>query len=285
MSDRACYRVLKVLNNNVILARDLSVDQEIVLTGRGIGFHCKVGSEVEIPADKLEKSFVAYDKDIKAKYLQIINKLDGEVLGIGEEIISKAEKELGELDPHIHIALTDHIAFTIDRLKEGMVISNPFLEEIKMLYKEEYNLGIKAALLIKERLNVDIPDTEVGFIALHLHAARQNKMVSETVKYTSLIRQLIEIIEEELSLKIDPVDLDYSRLVNHLRCSIDRLMNEKTVNNPLLQRIKEEFREFFELARKLAFYIEDRMSVVMSEDELGYLALHLHRLKNSKNNK
>ncbi len=282
MSDRVTYKVLKVLNNNVILARNLSLDQEMVLIGKGIGFNCKVGIEVKIPADKLEKNFVAYDKNIKAKYLQIINKLDGEVLGLGEEIITVAEKELGELDSHVHIALTDHIAFSIDRLAEGMVISNPFQEEIKILYNEEYKLGLKAAVLIKERLNVEIPESEVGFIAMHLHAARQNKKVSETVRYTSLIRSLIKIIEVELSIKIDSLDLNYTRLVNHLRCSIDRLENNKTVSNPLIIRIKEEFKDSFEIAKKLALSIQKTLDIVMSDDELGYLALHLHRLKDNQ---
>lgn len=281
MSDRTNYKILKKLNNNVVLARDKIVNQEMILTGKGIGFQCKVGSEVEIAADKIEKSFFAYDKNIKRKYFQLINSIDSEVLGIGEEIITMAEKELGELDPHIHIALTDHIAFTIDRLTAKINISNPFLEEIKILYNDEYKQGIKAATLIRDRLGLEIPESEVGFIALHLHAARQNKKVSETVKHTSLIKHLIEIIEESLSFKISPIDLCYSRLVNHLRFSIDRMVKNKTIINPLLEKIKIELRESFQLAKTLAIYIEERLNLVVNEDEIGYLALHLHRLKDS----
>ncbi|AZO93507.1 PRD domain-containing protein [Halocella sp. SP3-1] len=279
MSDRSEYIVLKVLNNNVVLAKELSAAQEMVLIGKGIGFQCKTGKKVQIPVEKIEKSFITYSKPIKNKYLQLINELDGQILGIGEEIIALAENELGDLDPHVHIALTDHIAFTIERLNNGMDISNPFLEEIKILYNQEFRLGVKAADLIKERLSLEIPESEVGFIAMHLHAAREKKKVSQTVRNTSLIRHLVEMVEEELNIKINPLNLTYTRLVNHLRCSLDRLKNNKKVRNPLVDRIKKEFGETFKIAQNLGARIEESLKVVVNEDELAYITLHLHRLK------
>lgn len=281
MSDRLEYDVIKVLNNNVILVRDLSAGQETVLIGNGIGFQCKTGTRVKLPADRIEKSFVAYDKKIKNKYLQIIKQLDGEILGLGEEIILMAEKELGKMNSHIHIALTDHIAFALDRLQDGLEITNPFFEEIKILYNEEYKLGTKAAELIQKRLGVEIPDSEIGFIALHLHAARQNIKVSQTVKYTSLLKQLITIVEDELGKKLNPTELSYTRLLNHLRFSIDRVEKNKKITNPLLSRIKEEFKESYQLADKIANQIEKSLQVTVSEDERGYITLHLYRLKES----
>lgn len=280
MSDATkTYKILKVLNNNVILAYDAAIQQEMVLVGKGVGFGCKADELVEIDLNKLDKSFVTYDQELKNKYLQVIKELNGEVLGIGEEIIAMAEIELGALNPHIHIALTDHIGFALDRLQEGLEFTNPFLDEIKILYADEFRLAIKAAELIRARLRVELPETELGFIALHIHSARQNKKISETVKSTFLLKQLVGIVEREFKRKIDPQDVSYTRLIYHLRFLFNRMEKNKKVKNPLFDAIRNEFRDSYLLAQKLAKQIEARLNISVNEDELGYITLHLQRLK------
>jgi len=61
-------------------------------------------------------------------------------------------------------------------------------------------------------MNIDIGDGEVGFIALHINAAKLNKEVKETLKETRLIKELVEIIEDSLDYKIEN-SLTYNRLI------------------------------------------------------------------------
>ncbi|WDC85765.1 PRD domain-containing protein [Caloramator sp. mosi_1] len=62
-----------------------------------------------------------------------------------------AREKLGvELNPHIHIGLTDHINFAITRLREGINIVNPFEMEIKTMYPTEYSIAEEAIELIKK---------------------------------------------------------------------------------------------------------------------------------------
>ena len=53
-----------------------------------------------------------------------------------------------------------------------IVIRNELLEPIRALYLEEFAIGMWAQKLIKTKLNIDIPEDEVGYIALHLRTAR-----------------------------------------------------------------------------------------------------------------
>ncbi len=282
MSAKNSYKIYKVLNNNVILACDLEKNKELVLVGRGIGYGRKCQEVVDIQKEDIEKYFINYDKKTKNEYLQLINELDSQVMGISEEIIALAEKKLHRLNPHIHIALTDHISFALERLKKGLEINNPFTEEIKILYTEEYSIGDNAAKMILERLGMQIPTSEIAFIAMHLHAARQNKKVTETVKYTNLIKSIIAIIENKLNIKLDVTDLSYKRLLTHLRFSIDRMEKNKTIKNPLLDKIKSEFYPTYKIASRIGMEIEKKLNLSVSEDELGYITLHLHRLQNNK---
>ena len=272
-------KVIKILNNNSILAYDMNKSQELIIIGNGIGFGRKKNEILILSDDEIEKLFITYDRKIKNQYYELINYLDENVMAVSEEIISVGEERLGSLNPHIHIALTDHVGFAIERFKQGLEINNPFLNEIKLLYPEEYEIGIVASKIINETLNINIPESEIGFIALHFHSARQNKEVGETVKYTSLIKRLIEIVEKELELKFDSSDLSYIRLVSHFRFVIDRLEKDKTETNPILNKIKTEYADSFEISKKIGKCIEDTLSLPVSDDELGYITIHIQRIK------
>lgn len=273
------YIISKVLNNNVILAIDCRTRQELILVGKGIGFGKREGKKIKLQNKDIEKSFIAYDEKTKKEYFQLISQLDGNVMGISEEIIAIAEKHLGQLNSHIHIALTDHIGFAIDRLKMGLEMNNPFLYEIRALYPEEFQAGLLAAEIIKDRLNVAISESEVGFIALHFHSARQNKRVTETMKDTRFLKEIIDLIQGELSVSIDNRDLMYTRLINHLRVTLNRVEEKKYIENPLLSNIKEQFKESYRIAQKIGEYIKEKKHINVTEEELGYLALHIERIK------
>ncbi len=275
------YIVSKVLNNNVILAINYDTKQELILIGKGIGFRKKEGKVVCLSEKDIEKSFIAYDEKTKKEYLQLLNQLDGKVMGVSEEIIAVAEKKLGTLNPHIHIALTDHIGFAIDRLKMGLQINNPFLYEIRALYPEEFQMGLIAADIIKDRLKINISESEVGFIAMHLHSARQNRKVTDTMKDTKLIKEIVDIIRRELNVSIELSNLTYTRLINHLRVTVYRLQENKCIENPLLSSIRQQFSNSYEIALKIGQYIGEKKHILVPEDELGYMALHIERLKES----
>lgn len=278
MSDKVSCRVKKVFNNNVILIKRKNGEEEVLL-GKGIGFGKKRGQLLELEASKIEKSFVTYDEKFKKQYFNLLNDLDGEIIGLSEEIISFAEKELGRLNQHIHIALTDHISFAVERLSEGMLIDNPFLEEIKVLYNEEYKVAIKAVEIINKRLDINLPEAEIGFITLHLYAARENSDVKNTLRDISLINELVNTIEKELGISLQVGELSYIRLINHLHFSIERARKKSKVRNPLIDRVKTEFMDSYHLAGKLSQLIKDKLGIQINEAEQGYMAIHLQRLK------
>jgi transcriptional antiterminator len=276
------YKIIKVLNNNVLLAIKVDSKEEMVLVGKGIGFNKRETTIIDLPLEKIEKAYGTYDSKTQGDYIKLIEQLDNDVIGVSEEIISKAESLLGNLNQHIHIALTDHIGFALERIKIGMEINNPFLYEIKTLYAEEFHAGEIAADMILDTLGVKINDSEIGFIALHFHSARQNRKVSETVKNTRILKEIVDIIEFSLDYKISNEGLMYSRLITHLKTALTRLEEHKYIENILLESIKEKFMGSFAIASKIGHYIEENTNMKVSEDELGFMALHIERIKSIK---
>lgn len=273
------FRILKILNNNIVLAFDLKNKEETIIIGKGIGFGKGENKKTYIPEDKIEKSFIAYDEKMKNEYFRLVKQIDSKIVEISEMIIDMAEKRLGELNSHIHILLTDHIGFAIERVKSGLEITNPFIDEIKILYPDEFDIALEGINIIKSKLDIDLGYGEIGFIAMHLHSSRKNINVRETMKNTRILNEIVAIIEDFLNIKLNKTDYNYKRLITHIQGALDRIKNKKHIENPILNNIKEQFKDSFEIIKKIKVKIEEEYEVTVPEQELGYMVIHIERLK------
>ncbi|HZG73604.1 MAG TPA: PRD domain-containing protein [Chondromyces sp.] len=271
--------VKKILNNNVLIA-DHPAYGEVVLIGKGIGFNRKPNDLLD--AGLAEKLFVLREKKERENYLKLLPHLEE---NIQEAIISAIElidqRTKGSLNEHIHVGLTDHLLFAVNRISNGMEIRNPFLVETKALYQQEYNIAKEVIDLLKERLGIDLPEGEAGFIALHIHSALANKELSEVNQDSQLITTLIKMIEEQLDVVIDKESIDYMRLVRHLRFAIERVKNGEEVEEPekLTFLLKEEYPLCYNLAWKLIKVMQQMLKKHVYDAEAVYLTLHLQRLQ------
>ena len=73
-----------------------------------------------------------------------------------------------QLRDTIYITLTDHISTAIVRCKEGLILKNALLWDIKQFYPDEFAMGIKAVGIIKEELGIEFLEDEAAFLALHI---------------------------------------------------------------------------------------------------------------------
>jgi transcriptional antiterminator len=271
------YVIEKTLSNNVVLAEK---DNKLyVLIGKGIGFGKKKGDTVS-NEQNIEQVYVHIEESQREDYNRILKDVDREIVAVCEEVIGFAVKTLGEeLNSHIHIGLTDHINFAIARLKDGIKIENPFLFEIKVMYPKEYSIAEVAINLIENRLNIRLPESEIGFIALHIHSARVNQSVGESLKYTSIVKEAVDFIQQEIGVTISEKSFDYTRLISHLKYSLYRIDNEKSLKNVLLLSIKRQLKKEYKIAKKVCDFISQKLGKEVPEDEVGYIAVHLNRLK------
>ncbi|WP_019639867.1 glucose PTS transporter transcription antiterminator GlcT [Paenibacillus fonticola] len=270
--------VAKVLNNNVIIANHPE-HGEVVVIEKGIGFNRKQGAS--IPLDAVEKMFILTNQQEQEQYKQLVPQVDENLIEVIGEIIKYiSQKTNTVLNEHIHIALTDHISFAIKRLEQDIAIHNPFLFETKEIYPLEYELAEYAIHLIHEKLGVDLGEDEIGFVALHINSAMTNRHVSEVREHTQLITDLVNMVEEELKLRILRHSLDYSRLLTHLRFAIERIRRGEKVAvvEKLEALLSQEYPDLYELAYRLTKVMEQRLNKPVYQAEISYLTMHLHRL-------
>ena len=72
--------VKKVYNNNVILAFDGNINNEVILTGCGIGFKKKSGDIID--NSKIEKKFIIQDNNFENKVNKLAMKYHEEIFEV-----------------------------------------------------------------------------------------------------------------------------------------------------------------------------------------------------------
>lgn len=271
-------KVIKSFNNNILLVMENG--KEKILFNKGIGFGKRPGDIVE-KGIVVEKIFVIEDKDNQRNFDEILNRVDTKLIALVEEVIAEITDELGEeLNENIHVGLIDHLFYAIRRLEDNEEIQNPFLVEIETLYGREFSMACRLATRIKEELGVEIPEGEKGFISLHIHSARNNGRLSNTIKYSYLSNSIVEHVEDRLKIEIDRKSIDYARFLTHIRFAIERIITDRPINNDLVDVIKMKYRLSYKIAEETRSIICKVLDInCVSEDEVAYLAMHIERFR------
>ncbi|MFW2491042.1 glucose PTS transporter transcription antiterminator GlcT [Clostridium chromiireducens] len=269
--------VIKSYNNNIV-----SVEmngQERILFAKGIGFGKKTGDKIE-KGTEVEKVFLIENEDNLRNFKQVIENVDEEFFELCERMISFIADELQEkLDERIHVALVDHLNFAVKRIADSEEIENPFLIEIKALYSTEYSLAERVAKKLQDEININIPLGEIGFIALHIHSARNSGVISNSIKNTYMINSIIEYIEEKMSIKIDKTSLDYARFLTHLKFAIKRISTNISIKNDFIKEIKSKYKISYKIAKGVSKILVEKLEKDVVDDEIAYLAMHIERFR------
>ncbi|MBP0724708.1 PRD domain-containing protein [Bacillus sp. RG28] len=277
------FIVKKVLNNNVIIAKD-NDNAEVVLIGKGIGFNKK--KDDHLPIDPVEKIFVLKDEEKQEQYKLLLPYMDEKLMGIIQQAIFTIGQSIGSnLNEQIHISLTDHLLFAIIRIRKGFSVDNPFLYETRAMYPDEFAIAMEVVNEINKELDVKLPIEEAGFITLHIVSALAKEYAFDVNKYSQIMKNLIEVIEESMQVKLDRSSINYIRLVRHLRFLIERIIrNEPSKESQSLSLIlKNEYPESYSLAWKIVKSLQTKLQKPVSEAEVIYLTMHLERLIQAKN--
>lgn len=95
--------------------------------------------------------------------------VEEDVMNVIEEVIALCEEKLGiRLDKKIYYGLSVHISNSIDRIRRNKKIVNPKLNNIREEFNKEFGVALEALKIIDEKLDIDMPIDEAGFIAMFL---------------------------------------------------------------------------------------------------------------------
>ena len=273
-------KIKKVLNQNAVLVVDAG--QEKVAVGKGVGFN-KKKNDLIFP-QQVERMFVMEPEGLK-KLQVLLSQIDEKYFFVTEEIIAHAEIVLGEkLNEHINIGLSDHIAFAAENIQNNIIVRNKLLHEIEILYSEEFSIAQWAVDYLTQTLEIPFSYDEAGYIAIHIHSARSGRTDnSKSIREVTIVSEIIHLIEQELGINIhdEKMSLSYSRLVNHLRLFIHRFQQSQyaVLDDEILDVVRKKYAESYEISKKVQVLLMRNFHYQVPNEELGYLAIHIERLK------
>lgn len=276
-------QIIKVINNNVISSED-DKGKEIVVMGKGIGFGKKAGEEIE--ETKIEKVFSLPDEST-SQFTQVVKDMPYEYIRTAELVIAYARETLGyHLSKNIYVTLTDHLGYAIERKRQGIVVANELSWEMKKFYNAEFQVGLKALDIVKQELDVELPEDEAGFIAIHLVNAQMGGQMNQSRNMPAMIKDILNIVRYTFQVELDEKSLSYERFVTHLRFFVQRVISREDSernDEEFDQLIADRFPRSYECAQKIKSYMKKKLDYEVSDVEISYLAVHIHRVIHSMN--
>ncbi len=273
-------KIKKILNNNAaIVISDEGVEQIVM----GVGLAYKMKNNDSIDASKIEKIFSLDNAGDHSMLKQLAIEIPMEYFTLSETIITYARTSLGKrLAESIHISLVDHIHTAILRFREGIVIKNPLLWDVKRFYMDEFKVGQVALEMIKEDFGCDLPVDEAAFIALHFVNAQMDDSREEAYSITKIMQEITTIVKHHFHTELDESSVYYYRFITHLKSFAQRLMSHTTYDseqdNELLDLIKFKYQNSFACVMKIHDFIIKQYQYVLSGEEQLYLTIHIERL-------
>lgn len=275
-------RVVKKINNNVAVCLDNN-GEEVVAFGNGIGF-----GKIPYELRDLNKISMTFYK-LNYQYYQLLKEIPSDIFDVSASIIKKAEMEISKpLNPNMIFSLADHINFAIKRIKTYKDAQLPFSYDIEHLYPQETKVGYYALNLIKKKLHIDLPVSEVTAIALHFVNSQAPEIVTNNKEnnINDLINQSTKILEQEFDININRKEFIYNRFIMHLRYYIQRIKaNEQLVendNSDLFNTMKENEPRIYLGAKRIADYIDEKLGTESNNDEIFYLMIYVKRIVNKE---
>ncbi len=274
------YTIKKVLNSSVVLVSD-NKDNEFILLGKGIGYGKKSGEQVE--EDSSNQTFVPVEDTKSKQFEELMDDIPIDILTVTQEIIVKAKQLLEcEFNKNLYLVLADHLNFAVQRVKEGINITNRVFWEIKNYYPKEFNAGMVAIYMFEEKTGVQLPEAEAANIAFHFANAEFGKQESaDTMKYAKVIGEINNIVIFSLNRNFDRQSANYMRFVTHIKFFVERYFTNSMLNSEddiLYNRMKESYPKEMDIALKIKSFLENKYGTLLTNEELTFLVVHIARI-------
>lgn len=267
---------IKKINNNVAICID-SKNKELIAFGKGIGFP-------KMPYEITDLSLISMTfYRIDNQFYELMEDIPEDVFEVTAHIVNKAEQLLDcSLNPNLIVTLADHINFAIIRVKKYKNMKMLFSYDIEQLYERETLLGKYAVDLIRQKLNVTLPESEITNIAMHFINAEEERIPEKKeASDEEAIQECADLIEDIFNIKINRDDFSYNRFSMHLRYYLKRIKDKKQFkdnNEDLIKSMKEAYPKVHICALKIAEVFRKRYNESVSEDEILYLMIHINRI-------
>lgn len=271
----------KVFNNNVVQVRNDKGEEEIIM-GRGLGFQKK--PEDLVDDSLVEKRFTLQDSSLINDLTSVYQNLSLKEIETVTAIIEHGQEVLDTVyDMALYISLADHLHYTFERLENGLIINNPLSWEIRKFFPKEFQVARDVIAIVKEMMDIDLPEDEVASLALHfINAQKDVGAIESGQQIAKIVTNILDIVRFHYG-KISEADMvSYNRFVTHIQYFAQRVINglvQGANDSFLFEQMKLNYPQAFTCTEKIKSFVETSYDFPVSKDEQVYLTIHIQRLE------
>lgn len=171
-----------------------------------------------------------------------------------------------------------YIEFALARIKLGKTVAVSMLTLENIRATAEFEIMSSVMQKLGEILGFYIPIEEVAHLSYVLHnGGRVTVDLQDDNNYADfqwIVYKLVDHIAEYLHISLPKDTPTFQNLIFHIRPAIYRLQNGIKLKNPLLDEIKTDFKTVYEAVKENIDILEETFSQKITEDEIGYIAMH-----------
>ena len=194
-----------------------------------------------------------------------------------EEILDKYNYHVREMAMPL---LMIHVGISLERM-----LRHNYIETLRsapdLKKRKEYAIATDFFKKMSKKMPIEVKEDEIVLFALQLMGKRSIDIQTDLVNMKTGIN-VDRFIDEIISMIQKDFDIDFSKdsdlrngLAIHFQGVIERINKNIHISNIYLQELKRKYPLVFELAVCVGRLMEKKLDTRVSEDELGFLALHL----------
>lgn len=265
--------IVQVLNNNVVIASN-GEGAEVVALGKGLGFHARKGQKLD--EHKIEKTYICADEKQIEDLLSQVSPLAFEAAG---KVCAYAQEQLGcTISANLYLMLADHISFAVERARQGMNLTAPFLVDLQELYSAEYKIGVYAKKCTEELFGISLAEDEAGFICMHFVAMGSQEETPKVKKMIAVTTTALDYIFENYPHSLPKGSIAYRRLVTHIKFFAQRYLDneeDEITDGELIDTVGRTFPEESACIDSLSAKLFEMFGREVFPSEKSYMVLHL----------
>ena len=174
--------------------------------------------------------------------------------------------------------LAIHLLIALNRISDRTVIpEHPSGVFADLRDTKEWTIAEDLYRQLSEETGVHIPETEIGYVTIHLRGKKMISDESEMVLYPetlNMLAQILQSVREKFGYDFSGDIELYGALAMHMQPLLERLKYGLRIHNPLLDQIHTDNPEAFDIAVYAASMMNEKTGAEIDENEIGYLALH-----------
>ena len=275
-------KVVKSLNNNMVLARD-DQGNDCICQGKGIGWQKRRGDSVD--ESLIKRRFTPANADESRHFQQLFAEIPEEYWKIAEDVVDYARRDHEiRVSQKIILPLCDHMAGSVERYRTGVHLANPMLWDIKRVYPKEFKVGKYALEQIRQQFGVEMWEDEAAFLAYHFITAQLDNMPpgASPDAMVKLVGDVVNLVQDLFQITLNEEDWNYQRFLTHLKFFANRVVVHQTYGDDndeeLYEDIRRRYPHVYRCVQRICEHILREYSYTVPEEEQLYLMIHIERV-------